>query len=503
MNYQEKLPQEDEHIEYKEGLKNFPKEAWKTISAFENTDGGTLILGVKEYDKLRHKFQIVGVENPQQILDEFWSQNTNPQKINHSTITNNDITINEVNGAEIIEIKIHQASDQRKPIYLNNDINQSFIRNGSTDTKADKDSMKTLIRLSEDQLDTQVLRNYNLDDLDLKAVEDYKNELTARENYQMYKELDTVSFLKRIGVISKDYRDSGKEGITVGGLLFFGENNAILHTFPNFQLDYFDKSHPDQERWTTRISSIESNLNIYTFFKRVDTHLYNSYPNAFKLDEKGKRIDSFGSMVMALREGLINMLMHADYFGDSPIVLNNLTNYYQFDNPGKMKIPSEDFFTTNNSKNRNAIISKLFLQAGYGERAGHGGEKIYESSVVNNYRAPEIKTDINSTHLTIWKVDYASSFSGKEVTPRERQIIKAIISSTSWTLTHKEIENITGFSRFKVDTAINSLIDKKIIEKLGVGRSTRYSIQTTNEQLLAQAQLMPEILRKALQRNDK
>ncbi|WWL94015.1 hypothetical protein V6R94_10925 [Pediococcus acidilactici] len=100
-------------------------------------------------------------------------------------------------------------------------------------------------------------------------------------------------------------------------------------------------------------------------------------------------------------------------------------------------------------------------------------------------------------------MDYASSFSGKEVTPRERQIIKAIISSTSWTLTHKEIENITGFSRFKVDTAINSLIDKKIIEKLGVGRSTRYSIQTTNEQLLAQAQLMPEILRKALQRNDK
>lgn len=206
-------------------------------------------------------------------------------------------------------------------------------------------------------------------------------------------------------------------------------------------------------------------------------------------------------MVTALREGLINMLMHADYFEESPIILNNFTNYYEFNNPGKMKIPSEDFFTTNNSKNRNVIISKLFLKAGYGERAGHGGEKIYESSIANNYRAPEIKTNIEKTRLIIWKVDYANSFSGQEVTPRERRVIKAIISSNNWEVTHKEIENIIGFSRYKVDTAISSLLDKKIIVKSGIGRSTKYSIQTTNEQLIAQAQLMPEILRKALHQN--
>lgn len=502
MNYDDELPQEDEHIEYKEGSKNFPKEAWKTISAFENTDGGLLILGIKEYDKVLHKFKITGVQNSQQVLDDFWSQSTNPQRISYSSISNNDLNIIDIDeNTKIIEIKVQQVSDQKKPIYLNNDINQVYIRNGSTDTKANKNSMKTLIRLSEDKLDTQVLKNYDLDDLDLKSVEEYKFELTSRDSYRTYKNLDTRLFLKRIGVISKDYENAGEEGITVGGLLFFGKNNAILHTFPNFQLDYFDKSHPDQERWTTRISSIESDLNVYTFFKRVDEHIYSSYPNAFKLDKTGKRIDSFGSMVTALREGLINMLMHADYFEESPIILNNFTNYYEFNNPGKMKIPSEDFFTTNNSKNRNAIISKLFLQAGYGERAGHGGEKIYESSVANNYIAPEIKTNIEKTRLIIWKVDYANSFSGQEVTPRERQVIKAIISSNNWEVTHKEIENITGFSRYKVDTAISSLLDKKIIVKSGIGRSTKYSIQITNEQLIAQAQLMPEILRKALHQN--
>lgn len=498
MNYTEKLPQEDEHLEYKESSKSFPKDAWKSISAFENTDGGILILGIEEHDKTNHKFRVSGVKNVQQVLDDFWANNNNPLKISYSTITNEDVQTVDVGSNKIIEINVRQALDASKPVYLNNDLTQTFIRNGGTDSKAKEDSMKTLIRLSKDHLDTDVLKNYDIDDLDLNSVEKYKFELTSRGNYQSYKDLDTNSFLKRIGVLAKDYETDGKYGITTGGLLFFGKNNAILHTFPNFQLDYFDKSHPEQDRWTTRISSIESNLNIYTFFMLTEEHLKASLPSSFKLDENAKRIDTFGSMYTALREGLINMLMHADYFENSPIVLNNFTNYYEFSNPGKMKIPSGDFFTTNNSKNRNAIISKLFLQVGFGERAGHGGEKIFESSVVNNYRSPEIDTNIKGTKLVIWKVDYSNSFSGKEISDRERQIIKAIISSSSWQLSHKEIENITGFSRYVASKPIDSLLEKNIIKINGVGRSTTYSIRSTSEQLIAQAQIMPDILRNAL-----
>lgn len=71
MNYTQSLPQEDEHLEYKASSKSFPKEAWKTISAFENTDGGTLILGIEEYDEIGHKFKVSGIANAQQVLDDF------------------------------------------------------------------------------------------------------------------------------------------------------------------------------------------------------------------------------------------------------------------------------------------------------------------------------------------------------------------------------------------------------------------------------------------------
>lgn len=493
MNYEKNLPHEDEHIEYKMSSNSFPKEAWKSISAFENTDGGILVLGIEELAK--HKFSVSGVKDNQKILDEFFANVNNSQKISYSTITNQDVNVVDVKGKKLIEISVRQAPDKDKPVYLVGNVNEAFIRNGGVDSKAKGDAMKTLIRLSRDSLDTDVLANYGIGDLDMQSVEQYKLELTKRIEYASYSELDMSTFLKRIGVISKDYENGGDYGITAGGLLFFGDNNAILHKFPNFQLDYFDKSHPDQDRWSSRISSIESNLNIYSFFKRVEEHLRATIPNSFKLDENGKRVDTFGSMYSAIREGLINMLMHADYFEDSPIILNEYTNYYEFHNPGKMKIPSEDFFTTNNSKNRNAIISKLFLQVGFGERAGHGGEKIFESSVQNNYRDPSIDTNIHQTKLVIWKVDYVNSFSGKKITDREREVLKAIVSSGIVELSHGKIEEITGYSRYVADKAIYSMIDKGVIEKRGVGRATRFALPTTNEQLIAQIQAMPDMLR--------
>ncbi|CAJ1191678.1 helix-turn-helix domain-containing protein [Companilactobacillus nantensis] len=61
MDYEKNLPHEDEHIEYKMSSNNFPKEAWKSISAFENTDGGILVLGIEELAK--HEFSVSGVKD--------------------------------------------------------------------------------------------------------------------------------------------------------------------------------------------------------------------------------------------------------------------------------------------------------------------------------------------------------------------------------------------------------------------------------------------------------
>ncbi|BDR57767.1 hypothetical protein [Xylocopilactobacillus apicola] len=118
--------------------------------------------------------------------------------------------------------------------------------------------------------------------------------------------------------------------------------------------------------------------------------------------------------------------------------------------------------------------------------------------MLNKYAPPEIKTNVEKTILKIWKVDFLSTFQGEEINERERIILKSIISSPGNSLSHKQIETITELTRTQVTNSLNSLIQKGIIEKYGKSKSTRYGIFQTKEQILADYQALPELIRTAL-----
>lgn len=496
LNYAESLPPESEFIEYKSSFNKLSKDIWETISAFENTSGGCLILGVKEKDSKTGNTinEPKGVKDPQKILEQFWSNVDTV--ISFNTITNSDVKqIPLDNGRTIIEINVKEAKDIKKPVTASK---LPYIRKGPVDLVAKGEDYKNLVSNSSNELDTQVLSNYWIDDLDLDSVYEYKRLLTSREQYKSYADLENEDFLTKIGVIAKDYDNDGAKGITSGGLLFFGKNNAIIHEFPNFQLEYYDQT-STTDRWDNRVSSVISNLNIFSFYQSASAAINMTIANEFKLDDKSNiRKDTSKAMRIALREALLNMLMHANYYEDGVIEAHAHFNYYEFINPGKMKIPVEDFFTTNKTSVRNPIISKLFVQLGSSERAGHGGEKIFESALVNNFRNPEITSNELKTNLRIWKVDYASSFSGKEITERERIVLRAIVSSENHSMSHKEIEQYTKLSRTKVTVTLDKLIEKNILIKVGKSRATKYQIPTTSTQLLAQMEALPQLYRKTL-----
>lgn len=492
------LPDENQYIEYKKNSTKLSRDVWESIAAFANTEGGIVVLGVNECKGIDQtsQFIISGVSNPHKILDEFWSSIDEILSVN--TVKNNDVKVIAVDQNTVIEITVPEAKENQKPVRANG---TPYIRKGAVDIKAKGEDLKMLLVNTATNLDTAVLTNYWIDDLDLESVNNYKSKLTSREQYARYKGLSTEEFLKKIGVIAKDYNGNDEYGITVGGLLFFGDNNAIIHKFPYFQLDYLDQSQPNIERWLNRISSVTDNLNIYSFYQRTIKAISTTINNHFALDVNMNRKDTYGAMMVALREALLNMLMHANYYGKEPLRAIVGVNYYQFSNPGKMLVPVETFFTTNRTSSRNPIISKLFVQLGESERAGHGGEKIYESALINNYRTPEIKSDYNGTILKVWRVDYADSFSGQEISYRERVILKAIITSDSQEMSHKEIESVTNLSRTKADSSLKNLMSKQLVIKRGNGRSTKYGIVQTEEQLLALVQAMPNIIRRKLNEN--
>lgn len=111
---------ESSQVEYKKAKNAFPKDAWKSYSAFANTSGGYLILGISE-DEYKNPV-LTGVKDAEKIISDFCSTLADRSKVSLNIITNDDIRTRIIEDKTIIIIHIKETAITNKPIYLNNNI---------------------------------------------------------------------------------------------------------------------------------------------------------------------------------------------------------------------------------------------------------------------------------------------------------------------------------------------------------------------------------------------
>lgn len=246
--------------------------------------------------------------------------------------------------------------------------------------------------------DVNVLKNYSIDDLDIALIEDYRRRVESNPKFKKFEKLTLPEFLEEVGVIAIN-RNTGTKGVTIGGLLFLGKHLAILQTFPHFQMDLFDRR--SQGSWRTRISTFTDHLNVYQFFILSYNYLKSVLDQQLLLDSTPNNNEANGQLRLALREALLNLVMHTDYFSPEHEVINIFEDRFEFINAGMMKIPVENFFTIEDSKVRNAMIVRLLKFIGFGDLAGTGGEKIFNAAIEAKTTLPSIETDAKRTILRI------------------------------------------------------------------------------------------------------
>ena len=136
-------------IECKEAEDNMPKSVYESYSAFANTRGGYIILGVKEDKKKirpQERFLIQGINNPKKQVEDFWNT-INSSKVNVNILKDEDVFIVGDSEVSLVVIKVPRADYKMRPVYVGeNPYKGTFKRNNEGDYHAADFEIDGMIR---------------------------------------------------------------------------------------------------------------------------------------------------------------------------------------------------------------------------------------------------------------------------------------------------------------------------------------------------------------------
>ncbi len=367
---------EEVDIEFKSARGGLPKSLWETLSAFANTAGGYIILGVDEQDD--NTFAIGEIKKPKGMLKTFWDSHNNRQKLSAPVCSESDVQLLEVEGSTVLVIYVPETTRHQRPVFINgNPYLGTYKRNFEGDYRCSESEVRQMLRdASGDAQDFDIVEDFGLEDIDAESLKAYRNRFRSRLADHPYLALDDKEFLSKLGAYRKD-RKTNQEGLTVAGLLMFGKETSIMEAFPHFHLDYREKlSDNPEERWGYRITQDGTwEGNLYNFYFRVYNRLIQDVEVPFVLDKEGVRIGET-HIHEAIREVLANTLIHADHKTSKSIVIIKERESMAFRNPGRLRITIAQLYQGGVTDPRNPYIQKIFQFLGLGEKAGSGFEKI-------------------------------------------------------------------------------------------------------------------------------
>lgn len=261
-------------VEYKSARGGLPGNLWETYSAFANSDGGTIWLGVSQRDG---RLDLQGLDDPEKRIGDLWNLLNNKNKVSRNLLKNGDVDIVPLPDGKrsLIAIRVPKASRRERPVYVGqNPATVSFRRNYEGDYRCTEDEVRRMFadQLEDEPADSRILEGFNWDDLDAESIQQYRNRFRSLAPEHAWLKEGDRELLERLGGWRIDRR-AKREGITVAGLLMFGKMQAILapEAVSGFHLDYRERLADDPAiRWTDRLT-VDGNweANLFQFYQRV------------------------------------------------------------------------------------------------------------------------------------------------------------------------------------------------------------------------------------------
>lgn len=364
-------------IEFKKAQRGVPHEAYSTVSAFANTGGGHIVFGVGQADG---QFEIVGVLEPDKVQNDFLSVLRGGEKL--SCVISAEESCITADGKTVLAFFIPEVRRDLKPVHLNRELRESFIRRGGGDEHCTAEEIKRFIR----DADARSYDSEPLHDLDLATCFDtesiawYRSIFSRRYPAHETEAGDDTAFLNHFGLI---ITEGGALLPTRAAVLLFGNAASINRALARAIVDIrkLIASSADvmpEERWDDR-RLLEGNLTrcwregVQYFTERIADR-------PFQVDASTLHGSDAPPDYLAFREAFLNLLTHQD-FGDQSrkAVITFYGDQILFWNPGASYTSGEELFQPGDKPVRNPRVRSMLQRIGIGEQAGTGIRTIYSN----------------------------------------------------------------------------------------------------------------------------
>jgi ATP-dependent DNA helicase RecG len=347
-------------LEFKECRSELSKNIFETVCAFLNRVGGEILLGVEDSGSVTG----IDPEFINKVKNNFVVAMNNPQKINPPFyLSIEEVTID---GKLILYINVPESSQVHR---CNNKI---FDRNYEGDFDiTDKQQLvfSLYLRKQNTYSENKVYPYATLADLQEDVIARARKMALSRWDDHPWQGMSDLELIKSAQLYGHDYQ-TGKDGITLAGILLFGKESTILTVLPHHRTDAILRR-DNVDRYDDRdficINLIESYDRLVHFGEK---HLN----DPFYLE--GTQRVSIRSYI--LREVVSNLLIHREF--SNPF-------------PAKFVIDREKFYTENSNRPHNAgiidpssfspcpknpTIARVFREIGRADELGSGVRKLFK-----------------------------------------------------------------------------------------------------------------------------
>ena len=468
----------------REGKGELPDDFWKSYSAMANADGGVILLGVQE--KPRGRFKALGLGDIERVRKALWDNLHNRKQISVNLLSEADVESIEVDGKTVLRIRVPRATRQLRPVHVgSNPFGGTYLRRYEGDYAVDEEVVRRLLaERVEDSRDERVLKGFDFSDLDMDTVAAYRNRFAAVRPGHVWTDLPLPEFLERVGAWGKN-RDEGYPGLRLAGLLMFGRAEVIRDALPHYMVDFQERSEARAEkRWIDRLVPDGSwSGNVYDFFRKVYQRLTADLKVPFQLQEGQRRDDT--PVHEALREALVNTLIHADYSGRASVLVVKRPDMFGFRNPGRMRIPPALAVLGGNSDCRNRRLQTLFQLVGYGDHAGSGLPKIYKNWAGQHWRRP-VLYELAEPEQTLMELRMSSLVPEQAVAELEGHLgsrfralpelarLALITTCTEGSVNHARLREISTVHPADITKMLAGLVRDGLLVSDGAGRGMVY-----------------------------